>query len=108
MNKVDKEKTTFILNRGRYYCQVMPFSLRNAEATYQRLVNRMFKKQIGWTMEVYVDHLLVEQGPHSTPDRLKRVLYSTPPISVETKSSEVCIRHGLSEGFRVHRVRERN
>ena len=38
----------------------MPFGLKNAEATYQRLVNRMFQKQIGTTMEVYIDDMLVK------------------------------------------------
>ena len=32
----------------------------NAGANYQRLVNMMFKDQIGRTMEVYVDDMLVK------------------------------------------------
>ena len=38
----------------------MPFELKNARATYQRLVNQMFSKQIGWNVEVYVDEMLVK------------------------------------------------
>ena len=38
----------------------MPFGLKNAGATYQRLVNQMFSKQIGRNMEVYVDDMLVK------------------------------------------------
>ena len=38
----------------------MPFGLKNAGATYQWLVNRMFKGQIGRYMEVYVDDMLVK------------------------------------------------
>ena len=38
----------------------MPFGLKNAGATYQRLVNKMFDKQIGRNMEVYVDDMLVK------------------------------------------------
>ncbi|XP_021822806.1 uncharacterized protein LOC110764201 [Prunus avium] len=38
----------------------MSFGLKNAGATYQRLVNRIFAKQIGSTMEVYVDDILVK------------------------------------------------
>ena len=38
----------------------MPFELKNAGATYQRLVNMMFKEQIGKTIEVYVDDMLVK------------------------------------------------
>ncbi|KAM1159864.1 hypothetical protein ACFX19_033555 [Malus domestica] len=38
----------------------MPFGLKNAGATYQRLVNSMFAEQIGKNMEVYVDDMLVK------------------------------------------------
>ncbi|KAL0336621.1 UNVERIFIED_CONTAM: hypothetical protein Sradi_4874000 [Sesamum radiatum] len=38
----------------------MPSGLRNAGATSQRLVNHMFKEQIGRTMDVYVDDMLVK------------------------------------------------
>ena len=37
----------------------MPFGLKNAGATYQRLVNKMFQKQIGTSMEVYINDMLV-------------------------------------------------
>ncbi|KAM1268699.1 hypothetical protein ACFX13_001023 [Malus domestica] len=39
----------------------MHFGLKNAETTYQRLVNSMFVKQIGKSMEVYVDDMLVKR-----------------------------------------------
>ena len=38
----------------------MPFGLKNTGVTYQLLVNMMFKEQIGKTMEVYVDDMLVK------------------------------------------------
>ena len=38
----------------------MSFSLKNARATYECLVNMVFKEQIGKTMEVYVDGMLVK------------------------------------------------
>ena len=38
----------------------MPFRLKNARATYQRLVNMMFKEQIGKTMKVYINDMLVK------------------------------------------------
>ena len=56
----DQEKTSFITAHGTYCYRVMPFGLKNAGATYQRLVNRMFQKQIGTTMEVYIDDMLVK------------------------------------------------
>ncbi|KAK0585896.1 hypothetical protein LWI29_035946 [Acer saccharum] len=42
MNKADEEKTAFTTDQGLYCYKVMPFGLKNAGATYQRLVNRIF------------------------------------------------------------------
>ena len=56
----DEEKIAFITNYGLYCYRVMPFGLKNAEMTYQRLVNKIFKEQIGRNMEVYVDDMLVK------------------------------------------------
>ena len=44
----------------------MPFRLKNASATYQRLVNQMFSKQIGRNMEVNVDDMLVKSKEAKT------------------------------------------
>ena len=60
MDPNDQEKTSFVTAQGTYCYRVMPFGLKNAGATYQRLVNRMFQKQIGTTMEVYIDDMLVK------------------------------------------------
>ena len=60
MDPGDQEKTSFVTTQGTYCYRVMPFGLKNAGATYQRLVNRMFQKQIGMTMEVYIDDMLVK------------------------------------------------
>ncbi|KAL2251292.1 UNVERIFIED_CONTAM: Retrovirus-related Pol polyprotein from transposon gypsy [Sesamum indicum] len=65
MAKEDAEKTAFLIEKGVYCYNVMPFGLKNAGATYQRLVNRMFKDQIGSTMEVYVDDMLVKSKQES-------------------------------------------
>ena len=60
MAEEDQEKTAFITSQGLYCYRVMPFGLKNAGATYQRLVNQMFNKQIGRNVEVYVDDMLVK------------------------------------------------
>ena len=60
MDPSDQEKTSFVTGHGMYCDQVMPSGLKNAEATYQRLVNIMFQKLIGSSMEVYIDDMLVK------------------------------------------------
>ena len=39
MAEEDQEKTAFVTSQGLYCYRVMPFELKNTEATYQRLVN---------------------------------------------------------------------
>ncbi|XP_052288620.1 uncharacterized protein LOC127899311 [Citrus sinensis] len=60
MHEQDEENTAFITNQGLFYYRVMPFGLKNAGATYQRLVNKVFKPLIGRTMEVYVDDMITK------------------------------------------------
>ena len=60
MAEENQEKITFITSQGLYCYKVMPFGLKNAGATYQRLVNKMFSKQIDRNMEVYVDDMLIK------------------------------------------------
>ncbi|CAA0836868.1 Unknown protein, partial [Striga hermonthica] len=60
MDPEEAEHTSFYSARGLYCYTMMPFGLKNAGATYQRLVNKMFSRLIGKTMEVYVDDMLVK------------------------------------------------
>ena len=60
MDEVDQEKTSFITCQGLFCYKVMPFDLKNVGATYQRLVNHMFRPQIERNVEVYVDDMLVK------------------------------------------------
>ena len=69
MHIPDQEHTSFITDLGLYCYVVMPFGLKNAGATYQRLVNRIFCNQIGKTMEVYVDDMLVKSKQSSDHTR---------------------------------------
>ncbi|XP_021974450.1 protein NYNRIN-like [Helianthus annuus] len=60
MSKDDEEKTTFHSDVGIFCYTKMPFGLRNAGATYQRLMDKAFEKQIGRNLEVYVDDLVIK------------------------------------------------
>ncbi|XP_058010216.1 uncharacterized protein LOC131183467 [Hevea brasiliensis] len=44
MDPKDKEKTAFLIDSGAYYYKAMPFRLKNAGATYQKLIDLMFKE----------------------------------------------------------------
>ncbi|GJS27550.1 reverse transcriptase domain-containing protein [Tanacetum coccineum] len=74
MAKEDEEKTTFITSQGVFCYSKMPFGLRNAEATYQRLVDKAFHKQICRNLEVYVDDLVIKSR---TKDEIIRGIEET-------------------------------
>jgi len=38
----------------------MPFELKNASVTYERLVNKVLTTLIGKTMEVYIDNMIIK------------------------------------------------
>ena len=60
MHLPDAEKTTFITPHRLYYYNVMPFSLKNVGATYQRLVTKIVRPLLGNTMEVYIDDMMIK------------------------------------------------
>ena len=45
---------------ANYYYSMMPFGLKNAGATYQRMMTIMFRDKIGRTVEVYIDNMVVK------------------------------------------------
>ena len=60
MHPRDKEKTAFMTADANYYYEVMPFGLKNVGATYQRLMDKVFKDLIGRAVEVYVDDIIMK------------------------------------------------
>lgn len=61
----DDEKTSFVTPHGLYCYKVMPFGLKNAGATYQRLMRKIFKPLIGCIVEVYIDDIVVKSKGRS-------------------------------------------
>nr|GEY57544.1 reverse transcriptase domain-containing protein [Tanacetum cinerariifolium] len=72
--EADEEKTTFHTRQGVYCYTKMPFGLKNAGATYQRLMDKAFKSQVGRNIEVYVDDLVVKSH---TEDEIVRDIEET-------------------------------
>ncbi|GJZ20278.1 reverse transcriptase domain-containing protein, partial [Tanacetum coccineum] len=60
MSEEDEEKTAFYTDQGTFCYKKMSFGLKNAGATYQRLVDEAFDKQIGRNLEVYVDDMVIK------------------------------------------------
>ena len=63
----DEELTTFRTPKGIYYYKVMPFGLKNAGATYQQVMQRIFDDILHKIVQYYVDDLVVKtkrRGDH--------------------------------------------
>ena len=60
MALVDEEKTAFITSHELYCYKVMPFELKNADATYQRLITKIFRPLVGRTVKVYIDDIMIK------------------------------------------------
>ncbi|KAL0313329.1 UNVERIFIED_CONTAM: Retrovirus-related Pol polyprotein from transposon [Sesamum radiatum] len=54
------KRVGFITSEGTFYYVAMLFGIKNTGATYQRLVDKIFRHQLGKNMEVYVDDMLVK------------------------------------------------
>jgi hypothetical protein len=59
LKKEDKEKIAFITPYGVFCYQVMPFGLKNAGATYQRMMQNCLGSQIGRNIQVYIDDMVI-------------------------------------------------
>ena len=55
----DQKKTAFVTPTGNYHYKVMSFA-KNASSTYQRMMTRMFKPQLGKNIEIYIDNIVVK------------------------------------------------
>ena len=56
----DQKKTTFATHTRNYHYKVMPFGLKIAGSTNQRMMTRMFKPQLGKNIEIYINDIVVK------------------------------------------------
>ncbi|XP_062118667.1 uncharacterized protein LOC133832323 [Humulus lupulus] len=66
MKSEDRIHTAFITEGGLYCYKVMPFGLKNAGATYQRLMHKLFSSLLGRNMEVYIDDVVIKSKQSSS------------------------------------------
>ena len=96
MREADQEKTSFITSQGLFYFKVMPFGLKNASATYQRLMNKMFAQQIGRNVQIYIDDMLVRSSGRS-----QRNIQHPSLLQHEAQSRKMCL---WSDGGKIPRI----
>ena len=59
MHPMDEEKTAFMTERSCYCYKVMPFGLKNAGATYKRLMDKVLAPMLGRNVQAYVDDMVM-------------------------------------------------
>ena len=112
MKKEDEEKTSFITHEDLYCYRVMPFGLKNAGATYQRLMNHVLQDHIGKNIEVYVDEIIVKSlGADQHAKDLEQILDTLDRYKIKL-SPDKCVfgvKVGKFLGFMIsHRGIEEN
>nr|GEZ80524.1 reverse transcriptase domain-containing protein [Tanacetum cinerariifolium] len=101
----DEDKTAFITSQGIFCYTKMPIGLRNAGATYQRLVDKAFHKQIGRNLEAYVDDLVIKSR---TKDEIVRDVEETFKtlrginMKLNPKKCAFGVEEGMFLGYKVN------
>ncbi|GJZ47676.1 reverse transcriptase domain-containing protein [Tanacetum coccineum] len=105
MAKEDEEKIAFITSQGIFCYTNMPFGLRNARATYQRLEDKAFYKQIGRNLKVYMDDLVIKSH---TKDEIVRDIEETFKtlreinMKLNPKKCTFGVEEGMFLGYKVN------
>ena len=60
MAESNQAAMTFITPFGPFYFNTMPFGIKNAGATYQRMIQTCLETQIGKTVEAYIDDVVIK------------------------------------------------
>lgn len=60
MKRGDEEKTSFLTPFGTYCYRRMSFGLKNAGATFTRLIYQVLADQLGRNVEAYVDDIVIK------------------------------------------------
>ncbi|GJZ15344.1 hypothetical protein Tco_0551021 [Tanacetum coccineum] len=105
MAQEDEEKTAFITNHGIFCYIKVPFGLRNAGATYQRLVDKAFHGQIGRNLEAYVDDLVIKSHTEDEIVRDIEETFKTPRkinMKLNPKKCTLRVKEGMFLGYQVN------
>nr|GEU80825.1 hypothetical protein [Tanacetum cinerariifolium] len=93
MARKDEEKMAFHMDEGVFCYTKMTFGLKNAKATYQKLVDTIFEGQMGRNLEAYMDDMVIKRkflgymvtskGIRANPEKTKAVMDMPSPSSLK-------------------------
>ncbi|KAL0313609.1 UNVERIFIED_CONTAM: hypothetical protein Sradi_5760200 [Sesamum radiatum] len=81
----DRKRVSFITSAGTFCYVAMPFGLKNAGATYQRLVDKIFRPQIGRIMEGgrFLGFMVTQRGIDANPLKITAILDMKAPSNIK-------------------------
>ncbi|KZS18244.1 Uncharacterized protein APZ42_015662 [Daphnia magna] len=89
MDEQSKEKTAFIVENNLYEWNRLVFDLTNAPGTFQRLMNLVFRKEIGKTCLVYLDDIIIfSKTPLEHISKLRKIFYLLEEANIKVKLSK--------------------
>jgi ribonuclease HI len=97
MAKEDEEKTAFITPCGVYCYVCMPFGLKNAGATFQRLMRKALGAQMGRNAEAYIDDIVVKtREGHTFIEDLEETFANLRKVNIKLNPAKCAF--GVSSG----------
>jgi hypothetical protein len=112
MAREDEEKTAYTTPGGVYYYVCMPFGLKNARATFQRLMRKALGAQMGKNAEAYVDDIVIKtREGHTFIEDLEKTFANLRKVNIKLNPAKCAfgVPSGKLFGFLVsHRGIEAN
>ena len=92
MKEEDEEHTSFITPYGVFCYRTMPFGLKNAGATYQRMMQACLRDQIDRNIQVYVDDIVIKTyGTRTLLDGLRETFAALNKYRIKLNPKK-CVR----------------
>jgi hypothetical protein len=104
MAREDEEKTAFITPCGMYCYVCMPFGLKNIGATFQRLMRKALRAQMGRNVEAYVNDIVVKtRESHTFIEDLEETFINLRKVNIKLNPAKCAfdIPSGKLLGFLV-------
>jgi len=102
MDEKDRKKTAFTCHLGLYEFNVMPFGLKNAPPTFQRMMNKILREWLREFVVVYIDDIMIYSKTFE--EHLEQVEKVLKKLKKKSKFNEKCKWGEQNIGFLGHRV----